>query len=337
MFRKNISKYIAIGYFSLLLAACKMPVLVTKTENKTTPASYTGTANNANTSQKKWHDYFTDPFLVALIDTALKNNQELNITLQEIEIARNEARAKKGEYLPFVGVKGSAGLDKSSRYTQQGANDPNAEIAPGREIPEPLANYGIGAYAQWEVDIWHKLRNVRKAALYRYVATQEGKNFVVTQLIAEIANSYYELLALDNQLAIIDQNIEIQTNALAIVRLQKEAGRTTELAVRKFEAEVLNTQSLQYGIKQKITETENRINFLLGRFPQPIKRNDQSLISLTPTKVSEGIPAQLLEQRPDVRQAEQLLSAAKLDIKVARAQFYPSLGLLLMMPEDLFL
>jgi NodT family efflux transporter outer membrane factor (OMF) lipoprotein len=310
-----------------IYAACKVPALTGKTENTTVPASYNNSQDSTNTATVKWKEYFTDPYLVALIDTALKNNQELNITLQEIEIARNEIRARKGEYLPFVGVKGSAGLEKVGRYTSQGASEATTEIKPGKEMPDPLPDFLVGAYATWEVDIWNKLHNAKKAAVTRYLSTVEGRNFVVTNLIAEIANSYYELLALDNQLDIVKQNIEIQSNALEIVKQQKEAARVTELAVKKFEAEVLNTKSLQFSIQQKITERENKINFLVGRYPQPVQRNAQAFSTAVPASIHAGLPSQLLANRPDIKQAELDLAAARLDIKVAKAQFYPSLGI----------
>jgi outer membrane protein TolC len=150
---------------------------------------------------------------------------------------------------------------------------------------------------------------------------------MVTNLIAEIATNYYELLALDNQLSIVKQNIEIQSTALAIVRLQKEATRVTELAVRRFEAQVLNTRSLRFGIQQRIIETENRINFLVGRYPTPIARNSEIFNSLVPDSIRAGLPSQLLANRPDIRQAELQLLAAKLDIKVAKAAFYPRVGI----------
>jgi NodT family efflux transporter outer membrane factor (OMF) lipoprotein len=302
-------------------------VLTTRTENKTVPAGFNNSQDAVNSAAMKWRDYFTDANLVALIDTALKNNQELNITLQEIAITKNEITARKGEYLPFVGVKGGAGVEKVGRYTSQGAGDATTEIKPGKEMPDPLGDFLIGAYATWEVDIWHKLRNAKKAAVVRYLSTVEGRNFVITTLIAEIANSYYELLALDNQLEIVKKNIDIQTNALEVVKQQKDAARVTELAVKKFEAEVLNTKSLQYSIQQQITETENRINFLLGRFPQPIPRNDQALDNVMPDNMHTGIPSQLLANRPDIKQAELDLAASKLDVQVAKAQFYPSLGI----------
>lgn len=165
------------------------------------------------------------------------------------------------------------------------------------------------------------------SAFNRYLASVDGKNFLVTNLIAEIANSYYELLALDNQLAIVRQNIEIQSNALEIVKYQKQSARVTELAVKRFEAQVLNTKSLQFEIQQQIIETENLINFLIGRYPQPINRDSESFGRFTPNMIAEGIPSQLLQNRPDIRQAELELMAARLDVKSAKANFYPSLGI----------
>jgi len=328
---KRLNLYIGIGVSSLLLtvAGCKAPATLGRSENKNVPAAYNTTAvqDSVNTGKMKWKNYFTDKYLVALIDTALVKNQELNITLQEIEISRNEIRARKGEYLPFIGLKGSAGFDKVARFTNIGAMEANTEIKPGKEMPEPLQDYSIGAYATWELDIWNKLHNAKKAAVSKYLASVEGKNFTVTNLIAEIANSYYELLALDNQLAIVKQNIEIQGNALEIVKLQKQAARVNELAVRRFEAQVLNTKSLQFDIQQRITETENKINFLVGRFPQPVERSTATFSGLVPNVIHSGIPSQLLDNRPDVKQAELDLVAAKLDVKVAKARFYPSLGI----------
>jgi NodT family efflux transporter outer membrane factor (OMF) lipoprotein len=328
MLKKRIFIYIGIIGLSLVYTACSVPSsLVQRKENKNVPAGYTSSQDTTNTARVQWKQFFTDPYLTVLIDTALKNNQELNITMMEIEIARNEVRTRKGEYLPFVGLRAGAGVDKVGRYTNIGASEATTDIKPGTATPDPLQDYFFGAVAHWEVDIWNKLHNAKKAAVSRYLSSVEGKNFMVTNLIAEIANSYYELLALDNQLEIIKTNIDIQTNALEIVKMQKEATRVTELAVRRFEAQVLNTKSLQYNIQQKIVETENRINFLVGRFPQAVARNAQSFDSLVPTTIYTGIPSQLLENRPDVKQAELNLVAAKLDVKAAKANFYPSLGI----------
>lgn len=328
MSKKTIYRGLAVACVSFVYTACKVPQITQRLENKVVPPSYaSGSQDTTNSAKLKWKDYFTDPFLKTLIDTALKNNQELNVTLQEIEIARNEIRARKGEYLPFIGLKAGAGVDKVGRYTNIGASEATTEIKPGRETPEPLPDYLLAAQASWEIDIWKKLHNAKKAAVTRYLSSVEGRNFVMTNLVAEVANSYYELLALDNQLAIVNQNIQIQKNALRVVNIQKDAARVTQLAVRKFEAEVLKTQGLQFDIKQSITETENRINFLLGRYPQPIQRDDQTFNTFVPNTLNAGIPSQLLADRPDIKQAELDLTAAKLDVQVAKARFYPSLNI----------
>ncbi|TPE43924.1 TolC family protein [Pontibacter mangrovi] len=327
MFKRIIYQCAGVACLSLTLSACKTPSVVERTVNTPVPASYNSSQDTTNTAQLQWKEYFTDPYLSALIDTALQHNQELNITLQEIEIAKNEVRDKKGEYLPSVGVRGAAGVDKVARYTNIGAMEATTDIKPEKEMPEPLPDFLVGLYANWEVDIWHKLHNAKKAAVARYLSSVEGRNFMVTNLISEIANSYYELLALDNQLAIVKQNIEIQSNALETVKLQKQAAMVTELAVRKFEAELLSTQSLQYEIEQRIIETENEINFLVGRYPQPVQRSAESFVDLPVEKIQAGVPSQLLQNRPDIKQAELDLAAAKLDVKVARARFYPSVGI----------
>lgn len=323
--KKRIYKYALIAFIALMFGACKNLAIVNRTENKTVPASYNNLKDSLNTATIKWKDYFKDPQLAALIDSALNKNQELNIVLQEIQISRNEIRMRKGAYLPTVGIGAGAGVEKVGRYTSQGASDANNEIMPGKAFPDPLQNYVVGVNASWEVDVWKKLRNAKKAAVSKYLSTVEGKNFMVTHLISEIANSYYELLALDNQLEILKSNIEIQQNALEIVKLEKTAARVTELAVRKFEAEVLKNQSHQYYIMQQITETENKINFLVGRFPQAVARNSKGFTDFAIDTIHAGIPSQLLENRTDVKQAEQTLIAAKLDVKAARAEFYPSL------------
>lgn len=311
----------------LAVAACNVPKPTQRTENRQVPAVYNNSSDTTTIATIPWRNFFKDPYLVSLIDTALRNNQELMMTLQEIEIARNEIRAAKGALLPSVGLRAGAGLEKVGRYTSQGAGDASTEIEPGKEVPDPLQDYLVGAYANWEVDIWKKLRNAKKAAVSRYLSTIEGKNYVLTGLIAEVANAYYELLALDNQLAIVRQNIELQKNALEIVKVQKEAARATELGVQKFRAEVLKSQSLEYDILQQIKETENRINLLLGRYPQEIPREKSNFLDILPPVVQSGIPSQLLANRPDIKQAELQLTAAKLDVKVARAEFYPSLDI----------
>lgn len=332
MVKRNL--HIATGLVLIAIVfmqACQLPANhKMRKENRMVPKGYSYTTNDDTTKNSatiKWKEFYTDPNLVALIDSALVNNQELNIIMYEILVAQNEIRARKGEYLPFLGAGAGGGVEKVGRYTSQGANDANTNIMPGKAFPDPLPNVMAGVYASWELDIWKKLRNAKKSAYMRYLSTNEGKNFMVTNLVAEIANTYYELMALDNQLEILSANIEIQTNALEIVKLQKTAAMVTELAVRKFEAEVLKNKSRQYYIKQAIVEAENHINFLVGRYPQPVQRSSKDFPTLVPQSIYSGVPSQVMENRTDIRQATYMLEAAKLDVKSAKANFYPSLRL----------
>ena len=317
----------AIVIMVFCLSSCQPTNIVQISVNKNLPNSFSSIQTTIADSIIPWKQYFTDPYLLALIDSAIANNQELNITLKELDIMQNEVRAKKGEYLPFIGLQGGYGLEKPARYTSKGANDANTEIYPGLETPEPLSDYAVGFTASWELDIWKKLRNAKKSALTKYLASVEGRRFMQTQLVAEIAISYYELLALDNELEIINQNIAIQKDALEIVKMQKQAARASELAVKRFEAQLLNTHGLRYSIEQEIVETENKINFLLGRFPSMVPRASEEFLSITPKPTGVINPAQLLLERPDLRRAELNLESAKLDVKVARARFYPSFGI----------
>lgn len=283
-----------------------------------------GDANN-NSGTTPWRQFFTDPNLVVLIETALKNNQELMITLQEIEIAKSGVLAKKGRLTPTVSAGVGAGVKKAGRYTSEGAGDATTEIEPGKEMPDPLGNFEGGLMANWEVDIWKKLRTEKESAVAHYLSTVEGKNFVLSNLIEEVANNYYELLALDNQLDIIQQYTKLQQRALEISKIQKEAAAATELAVKKFEAELAKSKASEFTIRQEITEKENEINALCGRFPQPIVRSKGDFMAMIPQTVYTGIPSQLLANRPDIKQAELELKSSKLDVEAARKEFYPSL------------
>ena len=325
MLRTPFHRPILAIVIPILAAACvpTPPGGLARDANTAVPDGYgaNATSGSENTALVDWRDFFQDPNLITLIDAALENNQELNIMMQEILVANSEVLSRSGDYLPSVGVRTGAGIERVGEYTSQGQSDE------AHEVPANLQDYTIGLYATWEVDIWRRLRNLRDAALHRYLASVEGRNFMVTRIVAEIASAYYELIALDLQLEVLGGNIELQENSLEIVRLQQQAARVTQLAVTRFEAQLRGFQSRQYEVRQQIVETENRINFLAGRFPQHVERDSANFLDLVPPGVQSGLPTQLLENRPDVRRAELLMEAAALDVKAARARFYPALSL----------
>ncbi len=286
-----------------------------------------GVTSFENSAQVGWNQFFNDPYLATLIGQALTGNQELRILSEEINVASNEVLSRSGEYFPFLNLGLGAGVEKSGRHTRGGAVEDQLQVAPGRDFPDPLPNFLVAGNLSWEIDIWRRLRNAKDAACLRYLGTRDGWNYVVTRMVADVAENYYELLALDNRLEILDRTIAIQEQSLETSTQMKDAARGTELAVQRFQAEVRKNQSEKLIIQQQIVEAENRINFLLGRYPQPVERIQVDYLDLNLYTLSAGVPPQLLQNRSDIRQAERELAAAGLDVKVAKARFYPSLVL----------
>lgn len=269
--------------------------------------------------QRFWKDLFADPDLQALIRAAMETNQELAVLRQEIIIAKAEIGARRGEYIPRLGAQAGAGIEKVGDFTSQGVSDEAHDVA------VHLPDFRFGLVASWEVDIWGRLRNLKQAAQKAYLATIEAKNFFVTELVAEIAKSYFELVALDKQIDIVERNLQIQRDALEIVRQKKIAAEETELGVQRLAAEVLKNEGVLANLAQERVALENRINFLVGRYPQPVRRNHRLFDAGAPDKAVVGLPSALLDNRPDVRRAARELEAAKLDAKAAKKRFYPSL------------
>jgi outer membrane protein TolC len=208
-----------------------------------------------------------------------------------------------------------------------GAGNITTDILPNKIVPIHLPDFLVGFQASWEIDLYKKLSNTHKSALTKVMASNEAKNYVVTNMVNEIASAYYELKALDAELAIIDEYTLIQENAVELIRIQKDAAAANELAVKQFEAQLYKLQEMKFGLQQGIIEQENTINYLMGRLPQPIARSAISIDSVKLKAASVGIPAQLLLNRPDLRQVELELQASRLDVQVARTAFLPSLNI----------
>ncbi|HET6568971.1 MAG TPA: TolC family protein [Rhodothermales bacterium] len=321
-----IARAIACGTL-LVLPACGIPALRPPQPGPTLPPTFNGAASPESSARLRIEEFFSDPMLTQLIYQSLANNQELKILTQEVQIANNEILARQGAYLPLITLGAGAGMEKSSKFTRNGAVEEQLEILPGKTFPDPLPDFLVAANISWQVDIWRKLRNARDAAILRYFATAEGRNYVVTRLVAEIAENYYGLMALDNRLVMLDRTIALQEQSLELAKAKKAAARGTELAVQRFQAEVRKNQSEKLIVRQEIIEVENRINFLVGRYPQPVARQSAAFLDLNMHALSLGVPAQLLLNRPDIRQAERELEAAGLDVKVVRADFFPALDI----------
>jgi NodT family efflux transporter outer membrane factor (OMF) lipoprotein len=307
----------------LVLPSCGIPPLRQAVQGPPLPPTFKGAISSDNSSQLGTQEFFNDPMLTGLIDQALVGNRELRILNEEVQIARNDILARQGAYLPFVTGGANVGLFRSSAFTPEGASERELTYPPGKHFPDPVPNFLGALNLAWQLDIWRELRNARDAAVQRYRAARERRNYFVTRLVAEIAENYYELMALDQRLETLDQTIKLQQASRKMAKDKMDAGRGTALAVQRFQAEVRKNQSEKLIVYQEIVQTENRINFLRNRFPQPVERNSAGFYDLNIHALSVGVPAQLLQNRPDIRQAERELAAAGLDVNVARAHFFP--------------
>lgn len=312
---------------ALVLSSCCIPPLRSPEGAPCLPTTFKGSADPVNSAQLGVFEFYNDPSLLGLIEQGLSNNRELRILNEEVQIAAYEILARRGAYLPFVTFGSSIGVDKPSLFTPLGAAEEQLEFLPGKRFPDPLPNYQLGLNFLWQLDIWRELRNARDAAQQRFFAANERRNYVATRVIAEIAESYYELMSLDKRLETLDQTIQLQEQSLEIAKVKKATGRATELAVQRFQAEVRKNQSEKLIVNQEIIEVENRINFIVNRLPQPVERTASGFLDLNLHLLNVGVPSQLLQNRPDIRQAERELAAAGLDVNVARAHFFPRLDI----------
>ena len=320
------------GSVLLLFAAGCVPAIPPDPTPRSVPAAFADaterdTKDTTGSGVLEFRRFFRDSTLVALIDTAMRQNPEGLAALQEIEMARNELQAVRGRLAPQVVARASLGVDKVGRYTAEGAGNASTEMTPGVPVAEPLPDINLGFLAGWEVDIRGKIRNQRGAALSRYLGSVEGRRYVLTALVAEVANTYYELTALDAKLAIIREAIDVQRRQLDVVKAQKEAAVVSELAVQRFEALQLNARGMEYEVRQEIQAAENRMNRLLGRLPQPVPRAPVTAAAEAGLTLAGELPSQLLRRRPDIRHAELEVEATRFDVRAARAEFYPEINL----------
>lgn len=250
-----------------------------------------------------WEDFFTDPVLKEWISMGLENNTDLNVARLKVEEAEAALMAARGAFLPRADFAADGG------YSHPGGGD-----------------FGATASASWEVDIFGKLTNAKRKAASALEQSVAYRQAVQTQLVATIANTYYTLLMLDEQLRVSQRTYENWKENIRTMEALKRAGKTNEAAVLQAKSNQLNVEGSMLSLEQKIIETENSFSALLGIVPMTIRRghlNEQNF----PIELSQGIPAELLSRRPDVKQAEMALAQAYYVTNQARAAFYPKLTL----------
>lgn len=301
----------------VMLSACS----VTKTYQRptvNTEALYRdqNTTDSITMADRPWQSLFSDAKLKVLIQRGLDNNVDLKNAIQNILQAQATLRQSKLALLPSLSGEATATRNKASEAAQN--------FPAGININTLTNTFKLSLSTSWEADIWGKLSSAKRAALASYLGTDAAKKAVQTQLIADIANNYYSLLALDQQLVITQATLKSRIANVETMKALKEGAVVNGAAVVQSEASRYATEVSIPDLKQSIRETENALNVLLATAPGPIDRSSLAVQEVPPT-LTTGVPAQLLKNRPDVQQAEFALRTAFENTNAARAYFYPSL------------
>lgn len=324
--------------FAILLAiagaSCSVPKKTVFKEPTAVPDSFAGAVSTvADSTPLKREDFFKDVKLKTLIADVLTHNPDMNIALQKVHVSAAWFRQSKRAFMPSLQGNAMASGTKYGKHTMEGVGNFDTNLSPNidddqRIGTDPSPDLWLGLSSSWEIDVWGKLRKLKKAARLRYIASQEGANWVKSLLVTQTATLYYELVALDKEAVIVRQNIELQKRALEIVEAHKAGGRATELAVQQFKAQLLNTSIAEHAIKQRIVEIENNLNQLAGRYEGNVERS--ATVSIEDHfcgDIKGGIPATMLLQRPDVQEAHAEMEASKANVGAARAAFFPTINI----------
>lgn len=265
-----------------------------------------------------WREYFKDPILQALIEEGIEKNFDLQIAFTRIKQAEASLSMARAAYFPTVALAANVQQSRSSVNPSTGG-DKNV-------LGYHTTDYSLGIAASWEADIWGRMNRESRASYAQFLSSHAYKNLIKTSLISNIATSYYSLLALDEQLRVTKETIELLKESAATMESLKEAGLLTGAAVEQSRALLYGTQASVPDLENQIVQMENSICLLLGRKPNTIVRSEIG-VQQVPLELKSGIPMQMLSKRPDVQQSELAFRSAFELKNAAQASFYPSLTL----------
>ena len=304
-----MKKIIVLTTATALLSSCGIYTKYQPAE--TTPDNLYGEEvavdDTTNFGNVNWRELFTDPQLQALIEQGLQNNTDLRSAQLQIEEAEAALMSAKLAFLPSFAL------------------SPQGTIS-SFDGGKATKTYTLPVTASWELDIFGRLRNAKQQAKALYAQSKDYQQAVRTQLIAGIANVYYTLLMLDEQLAISQQTEEAWKETVASTRALMDAGLANEAATSQMEAAYYSVQTSILDLKEQINQVENSLALLLAETPRRYERGKLAVQQL-PEDVAVGVPMQMLSNRPDVRAAERSLEQAFYATNQARAAFYPSIVL----------
>ena len=313
MRRSSVKNILLVAGITVVLFSCNTSQHYQRESVNTENLYGVENTDTTNLAVMPWQELFTDPLLQAYITEGLENNPDLQIAIQRVAESEAYFEQSKAALLPGINAKATGNYTRNSESLS-----PNSRRETG--------SYQLGVEAGWELDLWGKLRSAKRAAYANLLATDAGQKAVETRLISNIATAYYNLSALDAKLAITRQTVQNDIDMIETFKILKESGRVTSAAIVQSEAARFAAEVTIPDLEQQIREVENALCLLLGRTPGEIQRNQLSA-PLEASLLKTGVPSQLLDNRPDVMQAEYDVMSAFEMTNSAHAYFYPALTL----------
>ncbi|WP_433626581.1 efflux transporter outer membrane subunit [Chryseobacterium cucumeris] len=317
----NIKNFLISGAMASLLMSCAVGTKYTRTDLQI-PETYKESMQvTGDTVILPWKTFFKDPKLIGLIDKALSRNNEVNVALKNIEQLDLIYKQAKLGLMPTLDLTAGANRSWASTNTLNGSLN---EQFVGTKY---MDDFSAALRLSWEVDIWGKAKMQKESAAAEYFGQKENLNAIKSRIVVQVAQAYYNLISLDEQLKIAEQNIELSDNTLKMMNLQFVAGQINSLAVQQSEAQKKTAELLIPLAKQNISIQENALSILCGEYPDKVEREGNLKTMIPENKLSEGLPAQLLSRRPDLKMAEFNVISLNSKTGLAKAAMYPSISL----------
>ena len=304
---KEKLRYILLSTF-FLAAACS-PAKYCAEPDLSLPDSFgIGSTDSTTVADVQWWTVYSDTLLQSLIRQTLEYNKDMMIASERIEEMRHRYRIEKSGLWPSLSAR--AGGDHE--WTDHGGEG---------MVSDPELNLKFDL--SWEIDLWGNLRWASRKGAAEYLSSVEAKRAMQMTLIAEVATAYFELIALDNELRIVNQTLVTRQEGVHQAKLRLDGGLTSEVPYQQAQVELASTASEIPDLKRKIAMKESQICVLAGRYPTKVERSNAVNLSAFDADIPVGIPSDLVRRRPDVRKAEQELMAAKAAVGIAQAERFP--------------
>ena len=308
-----MKKYLLIILSVLFLSSCKIGKEYTKLEIDMPNTFVSYSQDSTCFADMKWWDIYADTNLRNIIDYTLENNKDMKVAVAKVKEMAARKKINYADFFPQINAN-VYGQDEKLNY--------QGDFSKPHDI-----EYGVKANISWELDLWGNLRWANDAAIAEYLSSVEGQRALMMSLVAEVAEIYFELIALDNELLIVKQTLKAREEGVRLAKIRFEGGLTSETSYQQAKLEYAKKATLVPDLEKKIAMKENEILALSGSFPRRVIRTETQNNLILPDTIPVGLPSQLLERRPDVRKAEQKLIAANARVGVSYTNMFPRVAL----------